>query len=89
MMRMFVNEVANLFVVHRVGALQHLAHFFGEGVFVEEIAFLKRAEDGFAERFHRTLGIELVHAIELRFETGLQEEIAELFDELFEVDGVG
>ena len=85
----FVNEVANLFVVHRVGALQHLAHFFREGVFVEEVAFLQRTEDGFAERFHRTLGIELVHAVELRFETGLEEEIAELFDELFEVDGVG
>ena len=66
-----------------------MAHFFGKRIFVEEVAFLKRTKDGFAERFHRTLGIELVHSIELRFETGLQEEIAELFDELFEVDGVG
>src|SRR5882724_9178418 len=83
----FVEKVADFFVVHRVGAVEHLANFFWEGVFVEEVAILERAEDGFAQGFHGTLGIEFVDAVILRFETGLQEEVAEALDELLEVDG--
>ena len=50
---------------------------------------LQRAEDGFAESFHGALGIHLGNAVELRFETALKKEIAEAFDEFFEVDSVG
>src|SRR2546427_5830559 len=44
---------------------------------------------GFAQRFHGTLRIHLGDAVKLRFEAALKKEIAEAFDEFFEVDGVG
>jgi len=57
------------------------AHFFSKRVFVEQVAFLECAEDGFAECFHGALGIELVEAVELRFKSRIEERSRRVFDD--------
>src|SRR5260221_504628 len=48
-----------------------------------------RAQNGFAQGFHGAFWIEFGDAVVLRFEAGLQEEVAEALDQFFEVDAVG
>ncbi len=50
---------------------------------------MQRAQDGLAQGFHGLLRVHFVHAVELGFEAALQKKIAETFDELFQIDGVG
>ncbi len=50
---------------------------------------MQRAQNRFAQGFHRALGIEFGDAVVLRFEPALQEEVAEALDEFFEIDAVG
>jgi hypothetical protein len=72
-----VDQVLDFLIVHGIGAIEHFAEFFADGAFGEEVAFLESAEDGFFQGFERALRIEFVDAVVLRFEAGLQEEIAE------------
>ena len=66
---------------------QHLAKFFAYGVFREQVAFLKRAEMA-SFRASRSVADQFGDAVELRFEAGLQEEIAHALDEFFEIDRI-
>src|SRR5882762_6516234 len=85
----FIEEILHRMAVHGAGILEHFAEFVAHGVFREQVALLQGAEDGFPQGFHGALGVHLGDAVELRFEAALEEEIAEAFDEFFEVDGVG
>src|SRR5882672_464283 len=85
----FIEEILHGLTVQGVRFVEHFAELVGHGVFGKQVAFLEGAEDGFAKGFHGALGIHLRDAIELGFESALQEKIAKAFDEFFEVDGVG
>src|SRR5438105_120069 len=84
----FVEKVLHRLAVHGCGILQHFPQLFAHGVFGEEVAFLERAKNGLAEGFHGTLGIHLRDAVELRLKPALGKEIAQPFDEFFQVDSV-
>ncbi len=60
-----------------------------EQIFRQQVAFLEGAQNRLAQSFHRLFGIEFGDAVILRFETALQEEVAEPLDQLLEIDGVG
>jgi len=49
---------------------------------------LKSAQDGFFQGCERALRIEFGDAVELRFEAGLQEEVAQALDEFFQIDRI-
>ena len=82
-----VDYVAELGIFGKIGIVQHLLHQFGR----EQIAFLQRAQDRFAQLVHhffaRALRIHFVDA-ELRFEAALQEEIGEAAHQLLQIDVV-
>jgi len=58
----FIDEFRGCFVVHGVGALQHLAQFFRSWRLREQITFLERAMDPWRRDSMDFLGIHFAHA---------------------------
>src|SRR5579863_1150430 len=85
----FFDQVAYFLALPRIRILQHLAQLVAHRAFGHQVAFLQGAKNRVAECLHRFLGIHLGDAVELRLKATLKEEISELLDEFFQVDGIG
>ena len=83
-----IEQLAHRFVLHRVRMLQHLAQTVGEQILGQQVPFLQRAQNRFAQRLQRMLGIHFGDAVIHRLESALQEKIAQAADQVFEIHSI-
>ena len=71
-----VQQILDFLIVRRIGAIQQFSQFFAHFVVRQQVAFLQRAQNCFAQCFHRAVRVEFGNAVVLRFEPALQKKIA-------------